>query len=178
MQLERHGGATGGMCCLYRTTNDQRGIEQVQLYNHYNNGTASQAKYQIIPVVTIPKSSYILKEGGLHGEDYHIEPSDQTISGTTREIGAYEQMTPTNYTRTGESIDYVPNPPETSEWFGMQRQGTASGTPINSNTALKDTLSWRIWGEDDANIYLISENPTKTKWGITNCTGRGWTRNP
>lgn len=131
-----------------------------------NNGEFSVER-KVRPVVIFPKSSYVLKDGGLHGEDYHIEPSDQTVSGTTREIGEYKQMTPTNYTRTGESIDYVPNPPETSKILEYEL-GMSEPYFTWPGGSMEDyQLAWKIWGEDNENIYLISENPTKPKFVVT-----------
>lgn len=122
----------------------------------------------IRPVVIIPKSSCIVMEGGLHGEDYHIEPitDDEEYDELRRKIKDFEPMTPTNYARTGESIDYVPNPPEKVIALGYETGLTCSSCPIIKGQTSPQTLTWKIWGEDNSNLYIISENPTDKKWQV------------
>ena len=40
---------------------------------------------------------------------------------------------------------------------------TVTGTSAVTFNKESDNLTWKIWGEDDDNIYLISSEPTETK---------------
>ena len=51
----------------------------------------------------------MLTEGGVHGEDYHISPLDDDGNLIDdNNFNTFNEMTPNNYGRTEESIDYKP----------------------------------------------------------------------
>lgn len=73
-------------------------------------------------------------------------------------------MTPSNYGRTGESIDYSPT------------AGTSAASKDITGEAVDSTfetenLGWNIWGEDNDNIYLISKKPTQKILSLKGANG-------
>lgn len=115
-----------------------------------NNGTNGL----LLPIVKVPLSRGLLTDGGIHGEDYHISPiaDDGTVIGDMHKE-TYNIMTPNNYGRTGESIDYTPT-------SGTHTVSTTITGESADKTFTTENLGWNIWGEDNENIYLVSNKPT------------------
>ena len=109
----------------------------------------------LIPVCTLPKNSFELTPGGIHGEDYHISPiGDDGLLADNNDFHLFNTMTPNNYGRTGESIDYKP----TTGTSTVSKDITGETVDTTFET---ENLGWNIWGEDNDNIYLISKKPTQ-----------------
>ena len=78
-------------------------------------------------------------------------------------------MTPNNFTKTGATIDYTPTGGETGKVEVLST--VTGGTTATTFSKEEDNVDWKIWGEDDDNIYLISSKPTAKKLPLKGADG-------
>lgn len=111
-------------------------------------------------ILSIPKQNYNLAEGGINGEDYHISSVDQELAEQV--TATYQEITPTDFSKTGATIDYKPTGGENKIVEINAIDIGKTGTAITFSKT-DEILEWKIWGEDADNIYIISSEPTAKK---------------
>ena len=103
-------------------------------------------KHSIRVMLTIPKNSISISNGGLAGQDYHIQSVDtedsQLVTATLNDIKVAD------YSKTGATIDYDPtgiDPANTSVTVPAADIGQTADITFSKDD---EDLEWKIWGED------------------------------
>lgn len=120
------------------------------------------------PIVILRKANINTAPGGHRGEDLHVWSIDE--EDPEQVTDEFKQMTPTDYSKTGQTIDYKPTGGENGTVEINAEDIGRTGDAITFSKEDED-LEWKIWGEDGENIYLISSEATTKKLPLSGANG-------
>lgn len=113
--------------------------------------------------------------GLIAGRSYNLKVTVTDVKGnsvtssaataTATYNGYVKAMNPTDTSKTGKTIDYIPA-------IGRYSEATASNAGVANETfTTEKNIGWRIWGEDENNIYIISDMTTTKSLALQGVAG-------
>lgn len=130
--------------------------------------SANSYRQPYTPIVILRKANINTASGGHRGEDLHVWSIDE--EDPEQVTDEFKQMTPTDYSKTGQTIDYKPTGGENGYVEINAEDIGRTGDAITFSKEDED-LEWKIWGEDGENIYLISSEATTKKLPLSGANG-------